>query len=99
MQHNKLTKETKMKKLVAVLALALSLIAGTVFAAPIVDINTATVAQLQTVKGIGPAFAAAIVSRRPVTGYTGSNQLVSMGILPKGVYAKVKDVLVAKKAK
>jgi len=57
-----------------------------------VDINTATVDQLKAVPGIGDAYAKRIIANRP---YTSKNQLVSKGVLPQGVYDKVKGSLVA----
>lgn len=57
-----------------------------------VDINTATADQLKAVPGIGDAYAKRIIANRP---YTSKNQLVSKGVLPQGVYDKVKDSLVA----
>jgi DNA uptake protein ComE-like DNA-binding protein len=57
-----------------------------------VDINTATVDQLKAVPGIGDAYAKRIIASRP---YTSKDQLVSKGVLPQGVYDKVKGSLVA----
>lgn len=57
-----------------------------------VDINTATADQLKAVPGIGDAYAKRIIANRP---YTSKNQLVSKGVLPQGVYDKVKGSLVA----
>lgn len=62
----------------------------------IVDINSATAEQLMTVPGIGEAYAAKIVAGRP---YRAKNELVDKKVLPAGVYAKVKDHLVAKQKK
>jgi competence protein ComEA len=59
----------------------------------IIDINTASAEELKQVPGIGDAYSAKIVAGRP---YRAKNELVSKGILPEGVYAKVKDHLVAK---
>jgi DNA uptake protein ComE-like DNA-binding protein len=61
-----------------------------------VDINTATSDQLKAIPGIGDAYSKRIVDGRP---YTAKNQLVSRGILPQGVYDKVKDQVVATKPK
>jgi DNA uptake protein ComE-like DNA-binding protein len=61
-----------------------------------VDINTATPDQLKAIPGIGDAYSKRIVDGRP---YTAKNQLVSRGILPQGVYDKVKDQVVATKPK
>jgi len=59
----------------------------------ILDINTATADELRQVPGIGEAYSAKIVAGRP---YRAKNELVDKGIMPAGVYAKVKDHLVAK---
>jgi competence protein ComEA len=61
-----------------------------------IDINTATADQLKGIPGIGDAYSKRIVDGRP---YTAKNQLVSRGILPQGVYDKVKDQIVASHAK
>ena len=60
-------------------------------AAPL-DINTATPDQLKAIPGIGDAYSKRIVDGRP---YTAKNQLVTRGILPQGVYDKIKDQIVA----
>ena len=61
-----------------------------------VDINTATADQLKAVPGIGNAYAKKIIAGRP---YSSKSQLVSKGIMPSGVYNKVKGMLVATHAK
>jgi DNA uptake protein ComE-like DNA-binding protein len=60
------------------------------------DINTATLDQLKAFPGIGDAYSKRIVEGRP---YTAKNQLVSRGVLPEGVYNKIKDSIVASKPK
>ena len=60
--------------------------------AALVDINTATVDQLQAVPGLGATYAKRIVGGRP---YTSKRQLVTRGILPQDVYAKVKGFIIA----
>ena len=59
-----------------------------------IDINTATQDELKAIPGIGDAYAAKIIAGRP---YQKKDQLVSKNILPKDVYAKVKDNIIAKK--
>lgn len=61
-----------------------------------VDINTATVAQLQALPGIGTVYAKRIVDGRP---YSSKHDLVSKGILPQSVYEKVKNRIVARRGK
>lgn len=61
-----------------------------------VDINTATETQLKAVPGIGDVYAKRIVASRP---YNSKDQLVSKGVLPQGVYDKVKGQLVARRMK
>ena len=62
-------------------------------AAALIDINTATEAELRTIPGIGEAYAKKIVAGRP---YRAKSDLVQKKILPQGVYEKVKDQIVAK---
>ena len=59
----------------------------------VIDINSATAEELKQIPGIGDAYAAKIVANRP---YRAKNELVDKKVLPAGVYAKVKDHLVAK---
>ena len=56
------------------------------------DINSATVDQLRTLPGIGDAYARRIVAGRP---YSSKNQLVTKGILPRGVYDKIQSRIIA----
>ena len=58
-----------------------------------VDINTATADQLKTIAGIGEAYSAKIIQGRP---YKRKDELAQKGILPQGVYDKVKEQIVAK---
>ncbi len=60
--------------------------------AEVIDINSATAAQLMTLDGIGEARAKAIISGRP---YRGKNDLVDKKIIPQGVYDKIKDRMIA----
>ena len=68
----------------------------TAAAADKIDINTATADQLKAFPGIGDAYSKRIIDGRP---YTAKNQLVSRGILPQGVYDKIKDKIIATKPK
>ena len=65
-------------------------------AAAKLDINTATLAQLQAVHGLGPVYAKRIVAGRP---YTSKRQLKTRGILPDNLYMQVKDHLIAHRPK
>ncbi|GFO54383.1 hypothetical protein GMSM_13900 [Geomonas sp. Red276] len=71
---------------------------GTVAAAKqaAVDINSATEAELKAIPGIGDTYAKKIIAGRP---YAKKDQLVSKKVLPKAVYDKVKEKIVAKQAK
>lgn len=71
---------------------------GTAVAAKpgVVDINTASEAELKTIPGLGDAYAAKIIAGRP---YANKGQLKSRNILPEPAYEKIKDQIVAKRAK
>ncbi len=60
--------------------------------ANLLDINTATPAQLKALKGIGDAYAKRIIDGRP---YTAKNQLTTRGILPPAAYDGIRDRIVA----
>ena len=62
-------------------------------AGALIDINRATPAELKSIPGIGDAYSAAIVKGRP---YANKAQLKSKGLVPDGVYEKIKDKIIAK---
>ncbi len=61
--------------------------------APLLDINSASEADLQALPGIGDKRAADIIKNRP---YKGKDELVQKKIIPEGVYAKIKNQIIAK---
>lgn len=61
--------------------------------APLLDLNSATAEELSKLKGIGEVRSAAIVKGRP---YKGKDELVQKKIIPEGVYAGIKDQIIAK---
>jgi len=61
--------------------------------ADLIDINSATVSQLETLPGIRDAWAQAIVKNRP---YKNKTQLLTRKILPFTAYKAIRDKIIAK---
>lgn len=64
-------------------------------AARLIDINTATKAELDSLPGIGAARSEAIIKGRP---YKSKDELVRRSIVPQNVYDTIKDRIIAKQA-
>ena len=62
----------------------------------LVDVNSASEAELKAIPGVGDAYAAKIIAGRP---YANKTQLKSRKILPTPVYEKTKDLIIATQPK
>jgi DNA uptake protein ComE-like DNA-binding protein len=62
----------------------------------LVDINSASAAELRTLQGVGEADATKIVQGRP---YKDKAELVSRKLVPETTYDKIKDHIAVKPAK
>lgn len=59
----------------------------------LIDINTATKAELSKLSGVGDAYSQKIIDGRP---YANKNQLKTRNIIPRVVYDKIQDKIIAK---
>ncbi len=63
----------------------------------LLDVNVAAAEELQTLPGIGPARAAAIIEERLRRGhFETTDDLVTRGVLPPGVYDGIRDLVTAR---
>lgn len=64
---------------------------------PLLDINTATAAELEELPGIGPVYSAAIVAAREQSGpFATTDALVERDVIPEHVYDRIRALIMAR---
>jgi len=69
------------------------MIAAAVAGQGLLDVNLTSKAMLETLNGVGPHWAEAIVKGRP---YKGKDELLEKKIVPANVYNEIKDKIIAR---
>ena len=70
-----------------------AIVSVNVYAAELLDINSAKAEELKALPGIGDAYSEKIIKGRP---YKRKDELVQKNVIPQATYDKVKDKIVAK---
>jgi competence ComEA-like helix-hairpin-helix protein len=98
MEHRKESSMSRPRRVAWRVALAVLLLSALVGGAAVaadepgrVDINTATAAELESLPGVGPAKARAIVAHREVAPFKSTDELVDVKGIGEKLYAQLKD--------